>query len=111
MLLVAGYTEGPNLYCPLVERNVVGLGAEVGFFHQTYLKFLPPLSIGWCLQFVPGFLGLSSFLDLEQFLEACGLSGPNMTYSSRNGVQKRPQQPAKRAQKPANKRKCEKVLV
>ena len=48
------------------------------------------------------------FLDLERFLEACGLSGPNMTYSSRNCAQKRPQCPAKRAQEPANERKVEK---
>ena len=34
-----------------------------------------------------------------------------MTYSSRNCVQKRPQRPAKRAQKPANERKFEKCPI
>ena len=95
-------------FCPFVGE---GSPTKIDLDLQTYLKFLPPLSIGWFLQFVPCFLGWSSFLDLEQFLEACGLSGPNMTYSSRNGVQKRPQRPAKQAQKPANERKFEKVLV
>ena len=69
---------------------------------QTHLKCLPPLPIGWFLQFVPCFLGLSSFLDLEQLLEACGLSGPNMTYSSRNGVKRAQKNP----QTSANLKKC-----
>ena len=55
--------------------GMVSTGSQQNASHmvldlQKYLKFLPPLSIGWFLEFVPFSLGLSSFLDLEQFLEA-----------------------------------------
>ena len=72
------------------------LGVQDFLDLPTHLKIMLPFqSTGYWNSYCFSWLVL--FLDLKQFLEACGLSGPNTTYSSKNYWQNRPQRPAKRA--------------